>query len=151
MTTVNVSKDIEEVRQSAESMDAAKTETIATASAGDVVRQGDLYLVCLSDAPKGEATKNRQLAPGSTQGSRHVASGKCEVSLASDRDAVAAMINRLVKGADIPAQLVGPVIRCKGEVTITHPEHGWKVLPDGSTWAVVYQRAYGEEVRRVQD
>lgn len=151
LTETNVTRDIEEIRESAESLDAAKTERIATASAGDVVRQGDLYLVCLADAPAGTPTKDRQLTPGTTQGSRHVASGKCSISLADDPAAVAATVNRLVKGASVPAELIGPVIRCRGDVTITHPEHGHRVLPAGSIWATVYQRAYAEDIRRVQD
>lgn len=149
--TTNVANQIEEVRKSAETMDAAKTETISTASAGDVVRQGDLYLVCLSESPAAEKTKDRQLAPGNTQGSRHVAVGQCTVSLVKNRDAMCEVLNRLVKGANVPAELVGPVIRCKSAVTITHPEHGHKVLPADSVWAVVYQREHAEDVRRVQD
>ncbi len=149
--TKTVPQQIEEIRQSAaERMDGVKTETIGTASAGDVVRQGDLYLVCLPEPQHGRATRERQLAPGTTQGSRHVASGKCTVRLV-DQQRVADQVNRIVKGANIPQQLVGPVIHCKESVTITHPEHAHKVLPADSVWAVVYQRAFAEEVRRVQD
>lgn len=149
MEATTVAKQIEEIRQSAETMDAAKTETIGTASVGDVVRQGDLYLVCIADAET-NPTKDRQLAPGTTQGSRHIVKGRCVVGI-PDREAVASAVNAACRGAAIPTELVGPVIHCKGAVTITHPEHGHKVLPAGSTWATVYQRAYGEEIRRVQD
>ncbi|MGH7179703.1 MAG: hypothetical protein ACREJC_20170 [Tepidisphaeraceae bacterium] len=145
-----VTQQIDEVRSSAEAMHAAEKETIGTASLGDVVRQGDLYLVCLDDDPKGEETTERQLAPGSTQGSRHVATGRCTIIIA-DRVEVADAINRLIKGAGILPELVGPVVRCLGDVTITHPEHGDKVLPAKSVWTVVYQRHYADEVRRVLD
>lgn len=147
----SVAKQIEEVSKSAESMDAAKLEKIGTASLGDVVRQGDLYLVCLGDMPEGAESKERQLAPGSTQGSRHIAKGRCRILVPKDRSSVAELIARVVRGAAIPDELVGPVIRCVGDVTIEHPEHGHKCLPKGSMWAVVYQRALAKEIRRVQD
>ena len=150
-TVSSVLKQIEEVRQSAEKMHSAQPEIIGTASVGDVVRQGDLYLICLSDAPASKPTKDRQLAPGSTQGSRHIVTGKCTVGIATKREAVAEAINRIVRGANVPAELVGPVLHCKSGVTITHPEHGWRSLPDGSTWAVIYQRQFAEEILRVQD
>lgn len=151
MATQSVAKQIKAVAKSAESMHAAKKETIATASPGDVVRQGDLYLVCLEAAVEGRPVKSRQLAPGDTQGSRHVAVGDCRVIESVSKPALAVLIRQLVRNAEVPEQLVGPVVECKGDTTIEHPEHGHRVLPAGSTWAVVYQRAYGEEVRRVQD
>lgn len=151
MSELAVTKQIEEIRQSAESMDAAKTEVVGTASVGDVVRQGDLYMICLKEVPDSTPSKDRQLAPGTSQGSRHVASGRCTIRLVSDRNALAQLINRLVKSANVPPELIGPVIHCKSATTITHPEHGHKVLPADSTWAVVYQRDHAEEVRRVQD
>lgn len=147
----SVSRQIAAIRRSAESMHAAATETIAAASAGDTVRQGDIYLVCIESLPDGKPAKTRQLAPGTTQGSRHVAAGKCEVFEPNDRAAVADIVNLLVRGANVPAELIGPLVRCEGPTTIEHPEHGWKVLPAESVWATVYQRAYAEEIRRVQD
>lgn len=147
---VSVARQIAAVKKSAEKMDSAKTERIETASAGDVVRQGDIYLVCLEMAPPGTPAKSQQLAPGETQGSRHIATGDCRI-VNANRVTVANTINRLVKGAAIPEQLVGPVIECRGDTTITHPEHGHRILPAGSVWASVYQRAHAEEIRRVQD
>lgn len=147
----SVSKQVESIQRSAESMNAAKIETIVAASAGDVVRQGDLYLICISNPAAGKRSERRQLAPGDTQGSRHMAEGECRVIETADKAAVAAAINRLVKGANVPEQLVGPIVECEGPTTIAHPEHGDKILPAGSTWAVVYQRQFAEEVRRVQD
>ncbi len=147
----NVAKQIDAVRKSAEKMHAAATERIATASAGDVVRQGDLYLVCLKSSLPGKLLRTRQLAPGDTQGSRHVAEGDCKIVDPESKAAVSVAISHLVKGADVPQQLVGPIVECHGDTTIAHPEHGDRILPAGSTWGVIYQRAYAEEVRRVQD
>lgn len=141
---MTIAQQISQVRKSAEKMNAAETETIGTASVGDVVRQGDLYLVCLAEPCEGALTKSRQLAPGTTQGSRHIAEGDCEVVDPSNR-------GELAKQVSVPVELIGSVVLAKGHTEITHPEHGNKVLPSGTVWAVVYQRAYADDVRRVQD
>lgn len=146
-----VAKDLAALKRSAAKKEKAATQVIGTASVGDVIRQGDLYLVCLDAMPASTAAKSTQLAPGATQGSRHVAEGDCVVCKPANRAAVARRIGEVVRGAEIPEELVGPLVHCRGESTITHPEHGHKVLPADSVWAVVYQRAFAEEVRRVQD
>lgn len=148
---MSVTKQLAALKRSAAKKSKAATEVIGTASIGDVIRQGDLYLVCLDVAPKGKAAKSRQLAPGSTQGSRHVAEGDCEVCEPASRAAIAEKVNAVVRGATVPEELVGPIVFVGNEATITHPEHGHKVLPSDSVWAVVFQRAFAEEVRRVQD
>lgn len=145
-----VSEQIAAIAKSAESMDAAKPARIGSPSVGDVVRQGDLYLVCLETLPPGTKSQ-RQLAPGNSQGSRHVAEGECVVYSPREPQAVAMIIGRAVNGADVPVELVGPMVECVGETTITHPEHGHRILPAGTAWAVVYQRAFAEEVRRALD
>lgn len=146
---VSVSRQIAAVKKSAEKMDAAAPAEIGTASAGDVVRQGDLYLVCLTEAVQGKSLSERQLAPGTTQGSRHVAEGDCRV-LDADKSALSSAI-RCLCGAAVPVELIGPVVECRGKTTITHPEHGNRTLPAESSWAVVYQRQFAEEIRRVLD
>ena len=150
MAVANVGRQIAAIQKSAEKMHAAETQRIETASVGDVVRQGDLYLVCLESLPPGQKMA-RQLAPGNTQGSRHVAEGQCAVYQPSEPAAVAKLIGTVCRGSEVPHQLIGPLVKCHGETTITHPEHGHRILPAGTVWATVYQRAYAEEVRRVQD
>lgn len=135
--TTTVTRDVKGLQKSVENMDAANPERIGSPSLGDVVRQGDLYLVCVESA-EGEPTDNRQLAPGTTQGSRHVAVGNVVVRRGSPL-------------ADVPEELRGPSMDCLGETTIAHPEHGDKILPAGTSWGIVYQRAFAEEIRRVQD
>lgn len=132
-------QNLQELRDSVEGLDAAKTERIGSPSVGDVVRQGDLYLVNIAEMPKGKPTKDRQLAEGNTQGSRHIVQGDVEIVIP---DQPHASINRV---------LCGPAIHCKGEVEVTHPEHGNKILPEDTTWRVIFQKAHAEEVRRVQD
>lgn len=138
---MNAVTDINRIKKSAESceMFGGRVERIGSPSTGDVVRQGDLYLVCIDEAV-GTETNKRQLAPGTTQGSRHVISGDCVV-VAKHGKAI----------GDVPEELIGPSFLCKSDCTVEHPEHGHKILPSGTSWAVVYQRAYADEIRRVQD
>lgn len=145
-----VEKQIAEIAKSAESMDAAAPAKIGSPSVGDVVRQGDLYLVCLESLPEGVKHK-RQLAPGNSQGSRHIAEGKCSVYWPKSPVAVALLIARASNIDAPPTELIGPMVECIGETTIAHPEHGHRILPEGTSWAIVYQRAFAEEIRRAQD
>lgn len=136
--TKTLSQCMTEMREALESFDAAAPERIGSPSIEDCVRQGDLYLVCIDKLPEGKETKERQLVPGTTQGSRHVLVGD------------ATIVNKIsFKG--MPEVLVGPAFHCNGEVTVSHPEHGDKILPEDTTWQCVYQQAYADEIRRVQD
>ena len=72
-----------------------------------------------------------------------------------DESAVAAL-RRVVPRADFN-QFVGPVIRARGPVTITHPEHGDRTLPGEACYLVTYQRSWAGKdherwlMRRVVD
>lgn len=143
MSTSTVEQELQELRQSVAGCPAAKTETIGSPSVGDVVRQGDVYLVCIDNLPQGKELRNAQLAPGTSQGSRHIIQGDCKI--------VEVTSFRLQNGKDVPSPLIGPAFSCTGACEVTHPEHGHKVLPANSTWQVVYQLDHADEVRRVQD
>jgi hypothetical protein len=137
---MNSTIDIKRIKTSAETaeMFGGKVERIGSPSLGDVVRQGDLYFICVETAT-GKLTNNRQLVPGETQGSRHILDGDCRVFV--DGPSI----------AGVPKQLLGPQFRCVGDVTVEHPEHGHKIFPSATCWAVVYQRAFADEIRRAQD
>lgn len=112
--------------------------SVATMSAGDAWAQGDVGLVCLDDIPPGctrDPHPSSQLAPGNTHGSRHTLTDLGVVTLYRRGDAT---------------PLDGPVIYAPAGCTIEHPEHGNVTLPPG-VYAVVYQRAFADELRRVQD
>jgi hypothetical protein len=143
-SAVDYQSQVEKIRASAlEKIDAAKTQTIGSPSLGDVVRQGDLYLVCLDDNYQGEkVVHERKLAPGTSQGSRHVLEG--DVTIWESNPV-------RINGEAVHEALRGPSFRCNEGSTLTHPEHGDMNLPNGTTWGVVYQRVHAEEVRRVQD
>lgn len=110
------------------------------ASPGDSWRQGDVYITLLGGLPNGAETDpnpQRQLVPGTTQGSRHCLDGLGGV-----------IIHRLRS----PGPLDGPILECQQEATITHPEHGNVVLPPG-IYGIHYQRDLDaeERERRVLD
>ena len=132
-------QNLQDLRDSVESLDGSVTETIGSPSIGDVVRQGDLYLVNIESLPAGKKLEDRQLAEGNTQGSRHVVQG--DVTLVTP-EAAHAGIDRV---------LCGPAFHCNEAAEVTHPEHGNKILPKDTTWRVTFQRAHAEEMRRVQD
>ncbi len=127
---------------------AAKTETIGSPSVGDVVRQGDVYLVCLNDDVQVPSCVERQLqlAPGTTQGSRHVLNGKfTSKQLAADE------VNKLDPEFKVHQELCGMRLSLHTDCELDHPEHGNKILPANTEWGVVYQLAFADEIRRVRD
>ena len=141
MATITAETALKKISARAERIKNDETQRFPeAASPGDSWRQGDLYITLLAGRPI-EAVKQdkpeKQLAPGTTQGSRH-----CLDSLAG------VTIYRL----PVPQMLDGPVIECKKERTITHPEHGNVILPPG-TYAISYQRSVDAEQRqrRVED
>src|SRR5437868_2165641 len=117
-------------------------EAISVMRPGDAVRQGDVYLVGLDEMPTITGkSETRQLAPGDTQGSRHVAEGDCDVLTASERDCLR-ILNRLIPETRGQQLFFGPIIVARGPVMVAHPEHGDRTLPGEATYAVVYQRAW---------
>ena len=110
------------------------------ASPGDAVRQGDVYLTLLASVPT-RARKLKtfplQLAPGNSPGSRHVLDSADGVTAYELENAT---------------EFDGPVLCLACERTVTHPEHGDWMLPEG-IYAVGYQRTQDalDQQRRVQD
>lgn len=105
---------------------------------GDEVRQGDVYLTMIGKVPAGAVlvkSPGVQLAPGTTQGSRHCLRSLDRVRLWEVKDA---------------GPLDGPIIEVSVGCVIDHPEHGNRSLPAG-VYAVTYQRAFAAELRRVAD
>ena len=121
----------------------ARPITVSAEALADVpigkkfARQGDLYFAKLAKVPHDAQPwtfPHGQLAPGTSQGSRHC------VDLTRVRLWVLAR----------PTALDGPIIEAPEGVEIQHPEHGHHIYPPG-IYQVTYQRAYANELRRVQD
>jgi len=95
---------------------------------GDFCQQGDVYIYKVAnDHPHGPETKNRQMAEGSTQGSRHIAGGTGKIYLPTVPPPNAK------SGA-----LLGPVIIGKKSWPLTHPVHPHHSFGAG-TFAIVHQ------------
>lgn len=134
---MNVDKVFSEVAEHADRI-ANDGEHSPAMDIGDVWPQGDIGLLRLASVPNG-ATKakapSNQLAPGSTQGSRHC---------------IAALSGVTIYQIPNATVLDGPIIDAPKGCRIDHPEHGDVILPAG-VYGVVYQRAFAEELRRVAD
>lgn len=136
-------ESFERVRQSAKPLDDGYVQRFSEAAAvGDVLPQGDVYFTKLDAVPSGCKLMEKpeaQLAPGTTQGSRHILDSLEGVAM-------------YVKGAATP--LEGPILDVTQERTVTHPEHRHLILAPG-VYGVTYQRSYArdaaEELRRQQD
>jgi hypothetical protein len=121
---------------------------------GDAYPQGDVNICRIDKAPKKAAAyAGRQLAPGDTQGSRHIAEGDVEL-YTPDADAAIKTLHRLFpKTKSHEVQFLGPIVKARGEWTAAHPEHGWRSFPAG-VYQVVYQRSFAavdQEIRRQMD
>jgi hypothetical protein len=118
---------------------------------GDSAHQGDLILVGIGRLPKSaKPRKNRQLAEGSTQGSRHVLERGALYD--AELNEVAALIEEAT-GCKVGDAYVGPVFvspKAPTEHDLTHPEHGDLGFPAGTVCAVVYQRSLDQEEREAR-
>jgi len=125
-----------------ESKAKAKADPVfyATMKVGDYHRQGDVYIMRI-DKPNETTIKamkiRAQIAPGTTQGSRHCISG-------------ATLKHIRMYEKNISTALDGPVLECFKQTEITHPEHGHVGLPAG-WYAITFQRQLADELRRVAD
>lgn len=149
MKNLSAEKAFSKIQAAAEKIRNDEPATIGTVSLGDVIRQGDLYLVSIGGLPRTlRRLKSPQLAPGSSRGSRHILVGDFEI-FEPEPEHVMALIARAIAPRTFESYvpLVGPVFRTHGQVEVTHPEHGNRLLPGGECFAVIYQRAFGREVR----
>jgi hypothetical protein len=133
---------LERVQKTADAKKRAAPIRVGVLAPGDEVRQGDVYFVALNRVPANAAVIAKpepQLAPGTTQGSRHIVTAE---SMANCRFHVQ---NRATV-------LDGPVIEVlRAPVEVSHPEHGHVVFDQPGVYAVAYQRQFAEELKRVQD
>jgi hypothetical protein len=115
---------------------------------GSVSHQGDLIIVAIPSLPKSsKPRKNRQLAEGESQGSRHILE-RGEV-FDADPQETAALIAKAT-GCLVEAKYIGPVFRSPSNPTahdLSHPEHGAQGFPSGSLCAIVYQRNLDQDLR----
>lgn len=129
---------IEKVRNTAKAKASDRPRSVGALGNLDFVRQGDVYLFNLPGVPinaKKVARPVPQIAPGTTQGSRHVIADISTVTLYEMPNANA---------------LQGPIVDAPNGFTLEHPEHGHQTLPAG-IYAITFQRAFADTLRRVAD
>jgi hypothetical protein len=102
---------------------------------GGAIHQGDVYLHCVPDAhPRGQELGTRQVAIGTTVGSRHIVEGAGVSVFAGSR-----YPDGFNEPKDIqPNALLGPLVVANEAFTLTHPEHAHHRLPAGC-YQVTYQ------------
>lgn len=147
---------IEEIVDHAKKLAAGEHETVRpgqeqafteAATAGDFIRQGDLYLIVVDRMPTDYAevvrptVKDRQMVPGNTEGAKH-----CLDSLAGVK---------LFRPTEWNEEsLRGPAFVLTKPRKILHPTHGNIIIPAGLTIVCRYQREWDREQaaeRRARD
>lgn len=124
---------LERIHREAGSPDAS-LRFVRVASPGMEIRQGDVYLYPIEPPLRqGGELATRQLAPGTTAGSRHVIEG----------DAV--LFQR-----PSTSRLDGPWLYVRSRAVLVHPEHAHVSLPKG-WYAVAYQVEYATLDDRLDD
>ena len=115
------------------------SKVVETCSINDAWRQGDIEIRFLGcEKPRFELVKTKrpkQLAPGTTKGSRHGLKGR-QIKAYQLTDA---------------NPLEGPVLHCPNGLTVPHPEHGDITLKEPGWYVITYQRAFAEELKRQED
>ena len=107
------------------------------ASPGDAVRQGDVYITLLERVPTGYARQrkwDRQLAPGATQGSRHVIDPRWRRPLCASGRYEPTVGPPFKRGTEIthPEHVAGPSAWCYGIVPAA-PRTLWTTAAAGLT------------------
>ena len=122
---------------------------------GDACPQGDVNVIRILALPRNaKPRKNRQLAEGSSKGSRHIlADGPAlyDVEPGALAEAIADARPDLY-ASDIPSYVCGPVFLIGDEqiAELNHPEHDNHLYPEPGVYAVTYQRTMlgdGREAR----
>jgi len=122
MTKENISINdmLNEIENYYEEMD-TDFRFIKSMEIGKIVRQGDIYINKVAeDFPHGSLKKDKQLAEGTSTGSRHMAEAPAECYV----------------GTTIPEYysekaFLGPFVKSSERFVVSHPEHADVSLPIG--------------------
>lgn len=111
----------------------SETRIVDNIKVGQFVRQGDLYITRIEKVNKTghKVTAERQLAPGTNQGSRHTVNGDVTVyARAGDN----LNVDRNTRGFTV----MGPQLSSETSFRVEHPQHAHFLLPPGD-YQVSYQ------------
>lgn len=138
MKTITLENTLSQVREFATSP-LGDVRTVDAIAVGQFVRQGDLYIRRIKAPTTGwKETQNRQLAPGSTQGSRHTVSESVRVLVSPTP------MQR--RSTERGLAFEGPQLVSKDRFTVSHPEHADISLP-GGCYEVLYQSDFQSQQR----
>jgi hypothetical protein len=111
---------IEGIQKSAKTLQ--EVRVIQEMKIGQVVRQGDIYLERIKSIQgKGKEVKSRQLAPGTSKGSRHIVQEGEKIKIFQSAPELKNKFQFQV----------GPAIESEKEFSVTHPEHATIKMPAG--------------------
>jgi hypothetical protein len=149
-TAVKVLEKIQETAKTAKADD----RMVKVWKPGQWVRQGDVYLTCVDKSwPHGEEVKNRQLVPGNSKGSRHIAGEG--ITIYQGKQVPTGLEKRLedaykISGNRLASVILGPLLHVKQRASVEHPEHGNVSLPGGCYVQVTYQ-LNSRDLQRARD
>ena len=131
-------KVYEQIEKEAQEKNVHENRTVKAFEVGKVIRQGDVYLHMVApDHAHGPETQNRQLALGSSNGSRHMALAPAKI----------------YEGTTAPSWcgrvFLGPLVQSDKPFVVAHPEHASVECPAG-TYQVSLQMD-ARTLQRVQD
>lgn len=151
VTTKSAAAAYRKVVTEAEKIKNDEPATLAVLDPGDVIRQGDVYVIRLGDELPTHVSEweGRQVAEGTTQGSRHTVEGAAKLYRPDDASA-SAVLTELIPATRAHEQFFGPVIVAEAVWTLAHPEHGDRTLPAGA-YLITQQRAFADVLRRQRD
>lgn len=139
MSTATLDQTIKQITDNAMTKKVAEERVIAEFPIGKIARQGDIYICRVADDHvHGGPLESRQLAQGTSKGSRHIAE----------------MPATVYEGTTAPPQAIatpflGPCVQSDVEFRISHPEHSDVIVPAG-TYQITHQMD-ARTLRRVQD
>lgn len=123
-----IGKAIKELTRQAKANKDTRPRDLQSLQIGEIGHQGDIYVHrAPENHPYGPELASRQLAEGSTQGSRHMAVGKLKVYASVTNPPSATSL-----------ALLGPVVVASEPWRLEHPEHAMHLYPAG-VFAIVHQ------------
>jgi len=121
------------IQHFAQNLSVPETRSIPECGINQGIRQGDVYAIRIDNFKKADykISSERQLAPGTTQGSRHTVDESVEVWVPENNQYD-------VKLTENGFTCLGPVVVAKNRWNLMHPQHAHFDMPEG-TYQISYQ------------
>jgi hypothetical protein len=140
-------ESFERIRENAKRMPTPRDCSIL--QVGDVCRQGDVYILRVGAksgiASLGAVIESRQLAPGHSNGSRHIVAESPKVAIRKASVDLAKL--EKAYGIRLVDLQVGPAIEAKEEWSLTHPTHPFCNQFPADIYLTIYQIDFATKQR----